>query len=356
MAVTRIDVLTEEQKAAMPAHAKEWIARGLDLTPADRPAAEAAYRECYRLAGLPEPKRIVWVKSPLALVHAAPRAALVLATHARGVPLDVALAVIMGREQASEHVRASVGDSVRASMGASVGDSQVASAVKRVVREGYWKYLGGRWWCGYWYGPAVTDFFRRVCGLQLPGDNEAKADAWERAQMAASWWYPHREFVIACEPPIALNRDEQGRLHCETGPSIAWGDGWALWHWHGQVISQRVIEHPETITVADIDAETNAEIRRVMIERYGTARYVVDSDAKEVDVWTDEAGQPVRLMRREVRNDEAIVMLHMINSTVDPEGTRREYWRRVPPTMTSAWAARNWTCQMPEGARFSVRS
>ena len=39
---TRIDGLTDEQIAAMPAHAAEWIARGLDLTPADRPAAESA--------------------------------------------------------------------------------------------------------------------------------------------------------------------------------------------------------------------------------------------------------------------------------------------------------------------------
>jgi hypothetical protein len=229
--------------------------------------------------------------------------------------------------------------------------------VGAVVGDLWWRYLGGRWWVGGWWGsPAYVGFLREVCGLELAPEIAAKADAWARACTAASWWWPHREFVIACEPPIALHRDAQGRLHCADGPSIAWGDGWSLWHWHGQAIAQRIIEQPESITVAEIDAEFNAELRRVMIERYGTARYVRDSGAVEVDVWTDEAGQPVRLLRRDVPDDEPIVMLHLINSTVDPDGQRREYWRRVPPTMRSAWAARNWTCQLPEWTRYDVRT
>jgi len=122
--------------------------------------------------------------------------------------------------------------------------------------------------------------------------------------------------------------------------------------------AMKAIGVPEitAMLVGEIDAEPNAEIRRVMIERYGTARYVRDSGAVEVDRWTDEAGQPVRLLRRDVPGDEAIVMLHLVNSTVDPDGKRREYWRRVPPTQMSAWEARNWTCQLPVGALFSVRS
>ena len=39
--VTRIEHLTPEQEAAIPAWVDKWIEHGLDTTPADRPKVEA---------------------------------------------------------------------------------------------------------------------------------------------------------------------------------------------------------------------------------------------------------------------------------------------------------------------------
>ena len=50
---------------------------------------------------------------------------------------------------------------------------------------------------------------------------------------------------------------------------MRFGDGYALWAWHGVRVSQAVIEHPDRLTLSDIHQETNTERRRVMIERWG---------------------------------------------------------------------------------------
>src|ERR1700741_3053203 len=66
--ITRIDTLTDEQRAAMATYAQTWIDRGLRTGPctdAEWADVEAGLRDCYRFAGLQPPQRIVRVASPL---------------------------------------------------------------------------------------------------------------------------------------------------------------------------------------------------------------------------------------------------------------------------------------------------
>jgi len=74
-----------------------------------------------------------------------------------------------------------------------------------------------------------------------------------------------------------------------------------------------------------------------------------------VDEAIDEGGQPMRLLRREVEGD-VLEVLHVANSTADPDGSRRRYVIPVEPGQRSVWAARNWTFGLPEHARFDVVS
>jgi hypothetical protein len=139
------------------------------------------------------------------------------------------------------------------------------------------------------------------------------------------------------------------------GPYIQWADGTRLYSWHGIRVPAWVIEHPERLDRATIDAEGNAEVRRVMVERYGWDRYL--ADATPIDVWIDEGGEPVTLY-----DVAGIRRLRLRNSTADPGGARREYLLRVPgrdhPEWPGegAWAARNWTCGLPAGVRFGAVS
>jgi hypothetical protein len=132
--------------------------------------------------------------------------------------------------------------------------------------------------------------------------------------------------------------EQEGRLHCPDGPALAFADGHSLYRWHGVAVPVDVIEHPEAISVARIDAEANAEVRRVLMERFGEARYLQDSGA--LPIHSDKYGT---LFRKEIPGDEPLVMVRVLNATPEPDGSRKSYTLRVPPTIETAHAAVAWT-------------
>jgi hypothetical protein len=79
-------------------------------------------------------------------------------------------------------------------------------------------------------------------------------------------------------------------------------------------------------------------VRRVMVERYGLSRYLADSGAKMLH--EDELGE---LYRADVADDEPLVMVKVLNSTPEPDGSRHTFFLRVPPTITKARDAVAWT-------------
>jgi hypothetical protein len=103
-------------------------------------------------------------------------------------------------------------------------------------------------------------------------------------------------------------------------------------------VPQQVIEAPETLTVAQIRDERNAEIRRVMMERFGHARYIRESGARQIN--RDDWGT---LWRTGVPDDEPLVMVALVNSTPEPDGSFHEYMIRVPPDVQTAHQAVAWT-------------
>ena len=80
-----------------------------------------------------------------------------------------------------------------------------------------------------------------------------------------------------------------------------------------------------------------------MIERYGQDHYLMESKAKEIH--RDEFGV---LYSKEVSGDEALVMVKVVNSTPEPDGHFKDYFLRVPPSITCARQAVAWTFGMDE--------
>jgi hypothetical protein len=118
-----------------------------------------------------------------------------------------------------------------------------------------------------------------------------------------------------------------------------------LWHVHGVAVPQFVIEAPQLITPTHIETEENAEVRRVMIERYktgeeisGAAAYIRDAGGKRLD-HDDAFGT---LWRRDVPGDEPIVTLEVVNRSPEPDGSYKHYWLRVDPSLTKSQHAWNW--------------
>ena len=400
---TRIDALTPEQTAAMHTWADEWIKRGLDTSPADRNKVEEGIRACYRYAGLDEPKVVVWVDNPLTLSIAAPTAAYLIdrngdsagltrpvdgavddavyvAVHGavagavRGAVVGAVGNAVYGavgdavHDTVSGAVYGAVGDAVSnavhgavdgAVYGAVYGavDGAVHGAVHGAVanvRSRWRKRFGGSFWA-YWN--AYSSFFREQTDLQLPGDLWDRDRAYADAQ-SAGWWWPHREFVMVCDRPDLIVREQIGprgwgshQLHNDRGPAIRWRDGWALHFWHGTRVPAWVIEAP---SVELIQAEKNSEIRRCAIEAYGWDRYLEHLGATPIDQ-ADDPGNPGHTLRlydvpnsRELYDGNDVRLLVMDNASRDRDGSRRTYAETVPATIATCVAAAAWQFDLPE--------
>jgi hypothetical protein len=210
--------------------------------------------------------------------------------------------------------------------------------------KNWWRmYQGGNMWSAW---TCYLSAFRDVLGLNLP--EHEKYAVWEACAEVAGFRVMHDDFCIVSDRPEVLTIDEQSRPHNASGPSHRWRDGWALYHWHGVRIEhekRHIIEAPHLITVAEIDAETNAEIRRVMIDRYGPARYVTDSGSTVVHELPADHElfglRTARLLKKVVPDDEPIIYVDLLNSTPEPDGSVKRYMLRVDPNAYSGEAAKN---------------
>ena len=377
MAAKKLMALTPEQHAAMAPFAEEYTRRGLSTEPADRARVERGILASYKFAKLAPPKCIVWVGSPAILVVAGPVAALTLELRKQGrvgiaVGDAVRGAVRIAVDDAVDDavggaVDDAVDDAVRSSQGTRA-EKDLRAAFLNAISQGWYRILGGRWWLGGWYwGVAYAAFFRDVVKLNLPGDT------WERSHayadmMSAGWLWPHKDFVMVCEPPVQLHMEAAPapgqrfpRLHAESGPAILWRDGTALWFMRGVRLTQQIVEQPGTITAEQIRAETNAEVRRAMIDRFGAARYLRAIDAKVRHEDKDQYGFARRLLVADIGDTEPLTMVEVVNSTPEPIGYVPEaeaagvwvgsrwhkvYTLRVPPSMQTTGAALAWTFEL----------
>ena len=161
------------------------------------------------------------------------------------------------------------------------------------------------------------------------------------ANKHCGYWWPLRGSVIAIEKHSSIHLDEWRRLHCGDDMAIQYPDGWGVYAWKGVLVPKKVIVAPEILTVREIDTENNAEIRRVMLERFGWGRYLDESNSKPVH--KDKFGF---LYRREIPDDEPLVMVKVKNKTAEPDGSFKDYFLRVPPEMETAKQAVAWTFAM----------
>ncbi len=277
--------LTKEQEELIPIWREKWLNIGLSVEETNVAIAEEGVREAYKSVNLPVPDKIYWRESPQA-----------------GARLAASLLL----------------------------DKPESEVTKAEAQEQISKACHGQFdaaWLGYY------DYFLEVVKLDLH-----QICGQIKIAKSCCWWWPFDEAVVLTKRPYALNRDPEGRLHCEDGPAIAWKDNFGVYAWHGIRVPQHVIEKPETITVDEIEKEQNVEVRRVMITRYGQDKYLLDSGAKEVQ--KDDWGI---LYRKEIPNDEAIVMVKVVNSTPESDGSFKDYFIRVPPNVTSAKDAVSWT-------------
>ncbi|MFB7952049.1 DUF6745 domain-containing protein [Streptomyces sp. NPDC056045] len=303
---------------------------------ADRAAAEDGLRLAYRSAGLAEPERIVWVESPRAAVEAVEK----LVDAGRSVRDEVRTRPwAQERRRMYDELGPAGWSALWSATGAQLWETTAALADR--IRAGVVADLTKR--------PEDESDVRLVLLDAVLGQHDAawlaafdgrgdRLNGLAEVARNAGWWWPYERAVVISERPQVLHRDEAGRLDRGDGPALAYADGFALYAWRGMPVPAEFLDELNALTPKRIREEENAELRRVMLEFYGYDRYLSESGAEPVH--RDETGV---LWRIALDGDEDVVMVEVVNSTPEPDGTHRVYWLRVPPGTRTAKAGVAWT-------------
>ncbi|SEG61107.1 hypothetical protein SAMN05444920_103456 [Nonomuraea solani] len=319
----------------------------------------AAVRQAYREAGLAEPERLVVLASPAAGALAAARlteadAGASVRDAVRTRPWERARAEAYAELGASGWAVhwGETGGRLWPRVDRLVGDIRRAIATLGATdptgdgpREGVPGGAGMAVFGGL--SPQVSDgeALRRVTLDAVLGQHDAPwlsafdgLDGLKRVAECAGWWWPYERLAIVTERPVEVHLDDLGRLHRADGPALLYADGFALHAWHGMPVPAGFGAELGEVTPERIRAESNAELRRVMLEHFGLERYLAESGAQPVH--SDETGV---LWRIELPGDEPLAMVEVVNSTPEPDGTSRTYFLRVPPWVERARQGVAWT-------------
>lgn len=313
-----ITSLTQEQQDKFPDYRDKWLQIGLDCSTIDPFAARDAAIECYKLAEQKAPDQFILFDSPY----------------------QACIYVDMLTKDFTELTKPDKQRFVKCTTKyEDLTDEQKASVDeghKEHVSHNIYGFHDAGWLCFY-------DFFLNECNV----DSCAKLKGLMNLAKNCGWWMPYNELCVLQHKPIFIKRDEQGRLDNIDGPAVTYRDGWSVYAVKGVRVPGWIIDTPDKIKVSDIDDEENAEVRRVMIEQYdrdNPGRYLMDSGAEMIH--QDDWG---KLYRKELSGDpEPMVMVKVINSTAEPDGTFKEYFLRVPPSMSTAREAVAWTFNVDE--------
>ena len=322
-----------------------WLAAGLSTARAERAEAEAAARALYRSWHLPAPS-IVWCESPRELVRLACRQA----GRASGAELigtavrqKFAAPLLHWYEAALWNEADAVRDAV---------DARVWRGFGRLVETGaVTADLAGQW-------PRTRPALTGHCDVPLLALHAALASRGpvlghlSALAALAGWALTLGRACFIAERPLLVRTDDRGRLHCLDGPAVLYSDGFAVHALAGVAVPERMVAEPTGIRPDDIDRETNPEVRRVLLERFGFARFLAATAAMLVN--EDETG---RLWMRRLRHDAVSAWVEVVNGTPEADGRHRHYFLQVPPTCVSAREAVAWTYGLqPEEYTLAART
>ena len=311
----KIEKLSVEQEARLPEFRKEWLTTGLNTDPCDRQATEKAIKGIYEWCGQKAPEKFIWMDSPLGCqiflnlfkncsktkieetdmwanlgdnlaanlgdklwAHLWDNLAVNLAAH-----LEDNLAVNLGDNLAvnlQANLGANLGAKLWANLGAKLGD-KLKNNIKKLDLEYFniksW-FFGGSLF-SYWVA-WIT--FAKEIGLKYPDKQQKGLNLMATLCKSSFWWYPFKGFCVCSEKPKFIFR-ENGRFHNVTGAAIEFRDGYKLWSIDGMTVTEQIVMMPETLTIQQIEDETNVEIRRIMIQRFGEEKYLIETKAVCID-------------------------------------------------------------------------
>lgn len=254
--------LTPELEIRIEAEYQKYIKMGYTTKPADRSSVEAAIKRIYKREGLGDPN-FFWFQSPDAARKA------------------------MDQKGVEDH------------------------------KTNLWGAYDLYWLAFYAVGEQIAK--EKGEDIYTPEDSDELKDM--LAIAGATLWWPFDDCLV-CDTPASICTDEAGNLHNDVGPAIEYRDGVKLWYIHGVEVTEKIVMKPQTIKPGEITKEINAEVKRIMIDRFGAGDYAKSVGAIILD--TDRLGLEGSAQRVLVRIENG--GLWLIGSD---GGTGRVYWMSV---------------------------
>lgn len=329
--------ITPDQEKHFPEYIEKWTKIAYDCSEFDLDKAKLSLKEAYTLAGFPKPAIILDAGSPFeALVKAFKIFGIIERLGLLATTDDYPKPGSPGYEDSVDRVMSEFKDT---DMTIGKDDEE---AFKKFKNDHSYAFIYGQLDAHYL---SFFDFYREVCKQKEQTD--PVMGLMKYAQQAG-WALVYRDLAIICNRPLHMKFDDRQRPHALDDYCIKFRDGWGVAAIHGITVQPRFVLDPASLTVQDIEQERNAEVSRVLLDKYGFERFIKDSKAELIDHGRDEYEFPIALYRKNMGQDEALAMVELTNTTPEPpdsehpKGYHKRYMLRVPPDINSAIEARNW--------------
>jgi hypothetical protein len=171
--------------------------------------------------------------------------------------------------------------------------------------------------------------------------------------------------------PIQKFFNEEGNLHRDNGPAFITPTrithyingrkhgidadiyGSLNYYYENIRIPPHFFTKPESLTIEEVLKHTNAEVRYVGMRIIGMDKVLNDKNTKIIH--RDEEKDMVLFQFSGVFESESISYLKVVNSTMEPDGTFKNYYLCVPPTCKTCREAVAWTFKMDEKEYFPTQ-
>lgn len=149
---------------------------------------------------------------------------------------------------------------------------------------------------------------------------------------SCGWWSAFEDAVVLQHRPIEIHMNNNV-LHNESGPSVKYRDNYCVWSINGHTVTEQIVMKPETLTVSQIDQETNADIQSIMIDRLGWTNFLRMINAKCLDFRDNEVEGTKEALYQTPKHGNRLV----VNCP-----TGRIFCKGVPDNVNTCEASQKW--------------
>ena len=350
----KIEKLTKKQQAQLAPFHAEWLAWGTSTARADRAKAEAAILAMRAEIGSKTKPIFIWCDSPatsLLAMHVIKSPQWAKAIGGLESSLRSSLRSSLWSSLRSS-LWSSLGSSLRSSLWSSLGpslwsslESSLGSSLRSILNE-----IGYHWWGqheSYWI--AFYLFCRDVVGVSYDPQKSRHLDLWRDVAQSCCWLWCFENYVICSERPTVVSMDERNVLHSETGPALAFADGWKVYAWRGTVVPGEWIESKATLDPSIALTDPSVERRRAAASIIGWDKVLGSISSRVID---EDADPQIGTLLEVDLPDAAGSKFLKVRC-----GTGRTFVLPCPREMKTALEANAWTFALaPDELHLEVRT